>query len=453
MSASEYGESRAVPQSIEAEQALLGACLLDKEALETSFQYVKAEDFYQENHRLIYAALRELAEHGNPCDIVALSAELTKKAQLERIGGLAYLASLTNTVPSTVSAAYYARIISEKALLRAVIRAGGQIAEEGINGTRGAEEMIEFAESTIFRISERKVHQGPFSVGSMISDVFEEMSNIKANEGVTGVPTFRDLDKFCLSGLQRSDLIILAARPAMGKTSMALNIAQNAAVKYGRTVAVFSLEMAKEQLVQRMLCYQARVDQSTVRKGQATSDDISRLADALPALVSAELYIDDTATITTSEIRAKCRKLKMEKKKLDLVVIDYLQLISGGKRSENRQQEISEISRSLKAVAKELDVPVLALSQLSRMGENSKEAPKLSHLRESGAIEQDADVVVFLHQNRDDKENENPSNVTEVIVAKHRNGPVGKVEMIFVPKYTAFENKASDWVAPPPDEE
>ncbi|MCL2678174.1 MAG: replicative DNA helicase [Clostridiales bacterium] len=438
-------EFKTPPHNSEAEQALLGACLLDKEALESALEFVRTEDFYQEGHRLIFSCLKDLLNQGVPCDLVTLSAELSKKNLMQRAGGAAYLASLAIAVPSTASAAYYARLVAEKSLVRSLIAAASRISDEGFKGARSGEELLELAEEAVFRVSERRLGKGFAEMRHLMSDVIHEVERIQKNDGVTGVPTFRDLD-FLLSGLHNGDLIILAARPAVGKTSMALNIAQNAGTLHKRLVAVFSLEMPKEQLVLRMLCKQARVNQSKVRSGRADPRDFAKLAEALVHFTDSEIYIDDSATITVSEMRAKCRKLKMEKKRLDLVVVDYLQLISGGsRRAENRQQEISEISRGLKAMAKELDVPVLALSQLSRLAERGSEEPSLSHLRESGAIEQDADVVVFLHRKKEEKgEGATPPGLIEVIVAKHRNGPAGKIEMVFIPEYTSFENKAKD---------
>ncbi|MCL2816961.1 MAG: replicative DNA helicase [Clostridiales bacterium] len=439
-------EFKTPPHNTEAEQALLGACLLDKEALENALEFVRAEDFYQEGHRLIFSCLKDLLNRDIPCDLVTLSTELNKKGQMHRVGGAAYLASLTLTVPSTASAGYYARLVAEKALVRSLIAAASQITDEGFRGGHSGEELLELAENAVFHVSERRLGKGFAEIGQVAADVFEEIGNIKEQDGVTGVPTFRDLDGL-LSGLHKGDLIILAARPAVGKTSMALNIAQNAGNRHKLTVAIFSLEMPKEQLVLRMLCKEARVNQSKVRTGRAEQRDINKLAEALVRFHNSEIYIDDSATITVSEMRAKCRKLKMEKRRLDLVVVDYLQLISGGsRRTENRQQEISEISRGLKAMAKELDVPVLSLSQLSRLAERGAEEPSLSHLRESGAIEQDADVVVFLHRKKEDKTDElaAPTGQIEVIVAKHRNGPSGKIEMVFIPEYTSFENKARE---------
>lgn len=442
---------RTIPHSPEAEQALLGACLIDKEAVNAALEYIRAEDFYRDENRLIFACLQKLALENQPCDLVTITDALTAAGDLERIGGVNYLVNLLDTVPSTVSAPYYAQIIAEKATVRHLITVGETIAAEGLSGTIEAADLLEKAESSIFAVAERNAHQGFYPIGTVALDVMELISKMKSNNGVTGIPTFRDMDKL-LSGLQKSDLIILAARPGMGKTSMALNIAQKAAVEHKKTVAIFSLEMPKEQLVTRMLCSAAEVDQSFVRSGRVNKDDLKRLSRQLGTFEKAQIFLDDTPGITVIEMRSKLRKLKREHKELDLVVIDYLQLMSGSSRAENRQQEISGISRALKALAKELDVPILALSQLSRLVERSSEPPNLSHLRESGALEQDADVVIFIHRPKD--EEEDSQNTVKVIIAKHRNGSTGEVEMAFIPSQTRFADLAQAWMgqnqAPPP---
>jgi replicative DNA helicase len=449
------------PQNIGAEQALLGACLLDKDAGILAQEHVRSTDFYGENHRLIFACIQKLLNSGQPCDLVTVVDELMTAGDLERVGGMAYVASLANAVPSPSSAIHYAKIVAEKAELRALIEAAGLIAANGYSGGYQAGELMELAEKAIFEISERRLHDGFYAIGDLSVEVMEMMANIKANQGVTGIPTFRDLDKL-LSGLQKGDLVLVAARPGVGKTSMALNIAQNAAIKHGLTAAIFSLEMPKEQLVQRIICSEAQVDQGRVRSGMASAKDFERISKMLTPLSKAELYLDDSPAITVNEMRSKCRKLKMEKKRLDLVVVDYIQLMSSAlRRVENRQQEIADISRSLKALAKELDVPVLALSQLSRLAERTNEPPNLSHLRESGALEQDADVVIFLHRPKKDADEEDGGSanydsmgVLDVIVAKHRNGPTGVISLAFIKEYTTFANRAQEWVgAPPPESE
>lgn len=437
--------ARALPHNLEAEKALLGACLLDGEAINTALEHVRESDFFREEHRLIFACLQKLVAEGIPCDLVTVAEKLASQNALERAGGAQYLAALAGVVPSAASAAYYARIVAEKSLVRSLIEETGKIRQEGYEGSANAGELLDMAEKAVFSLSQRGIRRNFYPIGEVAVEVMEQIGQLKASQGVTGVPTFRDLDTY-LSGLQRSDLIILAARPGVGKTSMALNIAQNAAIKNGAVVAIFSLEMPREQLVQRMLCTAARVDQGKVRGGMASKDDIQRLSRELGPLCQAEIYIDDTPGVNVMELRSKCRKLKLEKRALDLIVVDYLQLMqSAGRRPENRQQEIAEISRSLKSLAKELDVPILALSQLSRSAEKDKEQPSLIHLRESGALEQDADVVIFIHRKRD-QENEEEDGLMEIIVAKHRNGPTGAVKMVFLSQFTAFENYAQAFV-------
>jgi len=447
-------ESKAVvPQNIEAEQALLGACLVSRDALYQAQEFITARDFYSEKHRLIFDTMQKLAAAGEPVDMVTLVDKLNESGQLEQAGGMPYIASLSSAVPSASAAAAYAKIIADKALVRALIAAADRITSEAQSGY-AADELMELAERSIFELSSRKSHDGLWAVRDFLSDVFDQMAAIKASDGVTGIPTFRDLDKL-LSGLQKGDLVLLAARPACGKTTMALNIAANAALRHGKRVAVFSLEMPKEQLVQRMLCTEARVNQGLVRKGMASRGDFDRLSAALTPFVPAELYIDDTAMLTVSEMRSKCRKLATEKHGLDLIVLDYIQLLSspGGRRTESRQVEVAEFSRALKSLAKELDVPILALSQLSRLAERSGEEPNLSFLRESGALEQDADVVLFLHRpknkdgnDEDDTPMKGEGTKVKAIVAKHRNGPIGFAELAFIPDYTMFANLASEWV-------
>ena len=455
------------PQNLEAERALLGACLLDNEAAKTVKGIISPSDFYAESHRLIYECIARLTDEAQPCDAVTVSDALKVNGDLERIGGIAYISGLLDSVPAPASAAYYANIIREKAQTRALIDAASRILAESYEGGYSANELQDIAEKVIFDVGQGRRSEALYPLHDLLDSVLDVMISIKNVGGVTGVPTFNDLDRQYLSGLQKGDLVILAARPGVGKTSMAINIAQNATAKEGKIVAVFSLEMPKEQLVQRMLCTEARVNHSMVRKGQASRQDLKRLAKAVNSLANAQMYINDTMRISISEIRSQCRKLKMEKG-LDLIVIDYIQLMQAapGQRVENRQLEVSEISRSLKAMAKELDVPVLALSQLSRQAEQKNEKPNLSHLRESGALEQDADVVLLLHKPRrgeDGEELSEEDNIkhnksaedVEVIIAKHRNGPTGELPMLFFSQYTLFADHTQGWVgdaeqAPPP---
>jgi replicative DNA helicase len=432
---------RVPPQSIEAEQAVLGAIMLDKEVIFSLTEFVRPGDFYKEAHRIVFESLLALNDHGDPVDLVTLVEELRQKGNLEKVGGISYIASLANAVPTAANAVYYAKIVAEKALLRTLINVATRIAEQGYEGSAETWELIDEAEKMILSVSQRKAGRGFVSIRDVIVDTFEQIGLVKAQEGVVGIPTFKNLDLY-LSGLQKSDLIIVAARPAMGKTSFCLNIAQNSACKHDKTVAVFSLEMSKEQLAQRMLCAEARVDQSKVRTGYVNEEEWRRLSAALVPLGKASIYLDDTPGITVMEMRAKTRRLKVEKG-LDLVIIDYLQLMQGGRRSENRQQEIAEISRSLKALARELDVPVVALSQLSRAAEQSTDKrPNLSHLRESGALEQDADVVLFIHRPEYYDPDTDKKGIAEIIIAKHRNGPVGKAELAFLKEYTKFMDLA-----------
>lgn len=459
--------AKRVPHSLEAERAVLGACLFDRSKLDNVREKLAADDFYAPAHRLIYECICRLADADSPCDLVTLGEELRSAGELERVGGLAYLSGLVDAVPAPSAAGAYADIVADNARMRALSDAMAAVMAGIQEGGLSVQELLDMAEKSVFGISQEK-HKGELlPLSDLLRDVYQMMSNIKAAGGVTGIPTFGDLDQHYLSGLQKGDLVLLAARPGCGKTSMALNIAQNAAVRHGKTVAIFSLEMPKEQLVQRMLCTQAKVDHSRVRKGMASAGDFSRLAQAVSEMGAAKIYIDDSMNINATSMRSKCRKLKMDAG-LDLVVVDYIQLMqsTSNRRIENRQLEVAEISRSLKELAKELDVPVLALSQLSRQAESSKEPPGLAHLRESGALEQDADVVIMLHRPKaageDEEEgeeswkNSSQGEQVQVIVAKHRNGPTGTVEMLFVKQYTSFHDLTQNWAggeAPPVPEE
>lgn len=429
---------RIPPQNMEAEKAVLGACLLNGDAIYSALEYVRPADFYRQEHQTIFDCMLELNENHIPCDMVTVMEELQKKGLLEQAGGISYLAELTSEVPSAESAAHYAKIVADKALQRSLIGAAQQLVENGFSGNKDGLELLGDAESLIHDIGERKLRQYFRQADQVMLKEFERIEDIKSADGITGIPTFRDLDKY-LSGLQKGDLILLAARPAVGKTSFAMNIAANACVRYDYSVAVFSLEMPAEQLAQRMLCSQAKVDQGKWRSGRISTEDIAKLSGSLTAFAGKNLYLDDNPGTTVAEMRAKCRRLQGDKG-LDLIVVDYLQLMHSSRRVESRQQEISEISRSLKGLAKELSVPVLALSQLSRQAEQSGErAPMLSHLRESGSLEQDADVVLFLNRPRNDEGDEDaPSGIIEVIVAKNRNGPVGSEMLGFQKMYTLF---------------
>ncbi|NMO94214.1 replicative DNA helicase [Paenibacillus lemnae] len=434
---------RVPPQNLEAEQAVLGAVLLQSEALITAMERVQSEDFYDKSHQMIYEVMVQLSEESQPIDLVTLTSRLQDKGQLEEIGGVSYLAKLAHGVPTAANVDYYAQMIEEKSMLRRLIRTATQIVSEGYTGGEDVSGMLSEAERRILEISNRKSGSGFIAIRDVLMEVFEKVEVLHQNRGnTTGIPSgFVDLDKMT-SGFQRNDLIIVAARPSVGKTAFALNIAQNVAIRAKETVAIFSLEMSAPQLVQRMICAEANLDAGVMRNGDFKGDeDWSKLTMGIAALSEAEIYIDDTPGVTVADIRAKCRRLKKEKG-LGMILIDYLQLIHGrGKAGENRQQEVSEISRTLKQIARELEVPVIALSQLSRGVEQRQDKrPMMSDLRESGSIEQDADIVAFLY--RDDYYNQETEkkNIIEIIIAKQRNGPVGTVELVFLKNFNKFVN-------------
>ncbi|RUT33728.1 replicative DNA helicase [Paenibacillus zeisoli] len=434
---------RIPPQNLEAEQAVLGAILLQSEALITAMERVRTEDFYDKSHQMIYETMIELGEASQPIDLITLTSRLQDKGELEEIGGVSHLARLAHAVPTAANVDYYARIIEEKSMLRRLIRTATQIVSDGYTNGDDVGGMLSDAERKILEISNGRSGSGFIAIRDVLMEVFERVEVLHQNKGTTtGISSgFVDLDKMT-AGFQRNDLIIVAARPSVGKTAFALNIAQNAAVRSKETVAIFSLEMSAAQLVQRMICAEANLDASVMRTGDFKSDDDwSKLTMGIAALSEAEIYIDDTPGVTVADIRAKCRRLKKERG-LGMIVIDYLQLIHGrGKAGENRQQEVSEISRTLKQIARELEVPVIALSQLSRGVEQRQDKrPMMSDLRESGSIEQDADIVAFLY--RDDYYNQETEkkNIIEIIIAKQRNGPVGTVELVFLKNYNKFAN-------------
>lgn len=430
---------RVPPQNIEAEQAVLGAILLDSDALVTAMERVSSDDFYRGSHQRIFEAMIELAQEDEPVDLITLTARLQNKQELEEAGGVTYLSELANAVPTAANVDYYAQIVEEKSMLRRLIRTATQIVSNGYASSEDVGLMLNDAEQRILEISQRRSSSGFVSIRDVLMEVFERVEFLYSHKGgTTGIPSgFHDLDKMT-SGFQRSDLIIVAARPSVGKTAFALNIAQNVGVRAKETVAIFSLEMGAAQLVQRMVCAESNVDAQRMRTGFLESDDWEKLTMAIGALSEANIYIDDSPGITVADIRAKCHRLKQEKG-LGMILIDYLQLISGRGKGDNRQQEVSEISRTLKQIARELDVPVIALSQLSRGVEQRQDKrPMMSDLRESGSIEQDADIVAFLY--RDDyydKETEK-KNIIEIIIAKQRNGPVGTVELAFLKNYNKF---------------
>lgn len=441
-------EERVPPQNIEAEQAVLGAMLIDKEAIARATEVLSADDFYREAHRVIFSAMLELYNKNEAVDMVTVTEILKRDNKLEDIGGIAYITSLANVVLTAANVKYHAEIVAEKSVLRQLVRVSTEIAAMGYEANEDVGTLLDTAESRILEISNRKKKNDFTAINDILMDSVQSIESLLQNKGgLTGLPAgFADLDKLT-SGLHPSDFIILAARPSMGKTALALNIVQNVALRAHkviggepRSVAFFSLEMSKEQLVNRMLCAEAGIDSQRLRVGEMHDEDWTHLWDACDTMSRAKIYIDDTAGITAMDMRSRARRLKAEHG-LDLIVVDYLQLMQGsGKRnnSGDRQQEVSEISRSLKALARELDVPVLALSQLSRSVESRQvKRPMLSDLRESGSLEQDADIVAFLY--REDYYNPETENKhTELIIAKHRNGPVDTVNLFFQKQFTKF---------------
>jgi replicative DNA helicase len=430
------------PQNLEAESSVLGGILLENDAVNIVLELLRPEDFYRESHRKVFRAMIELTDRSEPVDLITLSEYLKSRGELDAVGGSAYLASLADFVPTAANIGYYARIVREKSILRSLIRTATEIATRGYEEQGNVEEFLDAAEKVIFDISEQKIKASFVAVGDMIKDTLKTVEKLyERKEMVTGVPTgYEDLDKLT-AGLQPSDLIIVAGRPSMGKTAFSLNIAANAAFA-GVGVAVFSLEMAKEQLVLRMLCSEARVNNSKVRSGYLAERDFPKLANAAGRLHEALIYIDDTPAISVLELRAKARRLVRDRtKKVGLIVIDYLQLMRGMGGASNREQEISEISRSLKALAKELAVPVIAISQLNRRVEDRGDRrPMMSDLRESGAIEQDADVIMFIYRDEVYNQNSEEKGKAEIIVAKQRNGPIDTVELTFLNEFMRFEN-------------
>jgi replicative DNA helicase len=433
------------PQNLEAEQSILGGILLDNQALNAVLEILTQADFYSDAHRKIFASIVDLSNRNEPADLITLSNIMKDQKKLDQVGGISYLASLVDNVGSAANISYYARIVKEKSTLRRMIEAATQILNRSYDVGMDVDQMLDQAEHAIFEISENKIRPSFSPMREILKSSFQTIERLYANkELITGVATgFDNLDDIT-SGLQKSDLIIVAGRPSMGKTAFALNIAQNAALLTGIPVAVFSLEMAKEQLVMRMLAAEARVDSQRLRKGFLGETDWPKLTEAAGRLSDAPIYIDDTPAITVIEMKAKARRLKAENG-LGLIVIDYLQLMRGSAYKDSREQEISEISRSLKALAKELSVPVIALSQLNRKVEDrTNRRPMMADLRESGAIEQDADVIAFIYRDEVyNKSEDNPEKgIAEIIIGKQRNGPTGIVKLAFQEKYTRFENLA-----------
>jgi replicative DNA helicase len=439
---------RLPPQNIEAEQSVLGAVLLENEAINQALEILTADDFYRETHREIFRAMMELSDHNNPVDAITLTDALRTKSVLEQVGGPAYIAELADSVPTAANVGHYARIVREKAVLRSLATIATDIASSAYEANANVDEFLDTAEHRIFEISERRIKPSFHTMPELTRESLRILERLYENrELVTGVPTgFKDLDTLT-AGLQPSDLIVLAARPSMGKTALALNIAAYAAMdaEPKRGVAFFSLEMSKEQLVLRMLCSEARVDSAKARAGYLSERDFPKLAQAAARLSEANIFIDDSSDTTAITLKAKCRRLARDRSNnLGLVLVDYLQLMRSARPGESREKEIAEISRSLKALAKELKLPVIALSQLNRLVETRPDRrPLLADLRESGAIEQDADVIAFIYREemykgKDSKE----AGVAEIIVAKQRNGPTDTVKLTYLNQYTRFENYA-----------
>ncbi|MFA4911395.1 MAG: replicative DNA helicase [Desulfobacteria bacterium] len=445
MANKELSQFKLPPQNIEAEQSILGGILLDNEVFHRVLEVLNEEDFYHAAHRKVFLSMIELYENNEPVDLITLTNALKNKNQLDEIQGVSYLTSLVDSIPTTANISYYAKIVKEKSILRRLINKTAEIASMSYDSTGDVDEVLDQAERAIFEISENKIKPSFYPIKEMIKHSFKTIERLyEKKELITGVPTgFEGIDRFT-SGFQLSDLIIIAGRPSMGKTSLALNIAQYAAIETNVPVGIFSLEMSKEQLSLRMLCSEAKVDAQRLRTGFLSESDWPKLTRAVGSLSEAPIFVDDTPALSVLEMRAKARRLKSEKG-LGLIIVDYLQLMRGRVNVERREQEISEISRSLKALAKELNLPVVALSQLNRRVEDRHDRrPQLADLRESGAIEQDADVIIFIYRDEiynKSEDNENKGNA-EIIIGKQRNGPIGMTKLAFIDKFATFENLA-----------
>ncbi|MBM7601384.1 replicative DNA helicase [Virgibacillus halotolerans] len=451
---SETWNDRTPPHNIEAEQSVIGAIFLEPAAFSTASEVLVPEDFYRAGHQRIFAAMMKLADKGEPIDVVTVTTHLKNAKQIDEVGGVSYLSEIAGSVPTAANIEYYSKIVEEKALLRRLIRTATDIVSSGFEKEDEVEDVLNDAEKNILEVSGRQ-NSGAFkAIKDVLIDVYDNIEQLHhAEADVTGIPSgFRDLDRLT-SGFQRNDLIIIAARPSVGKTAFALNVAQSVAVNTDEKVAIFSLEMGADQLVSRMLCAEGNIDAQRLRNGQLQADDWGKLTMAMGSLSNAGIFIDDSPGIRVSEIRSKCRRLKQEHG-LGMILIDYLQLIQGSVNSkENRQQEVSEISRSLKGLARELNVPLIALSQLSRGVESRQDKrPMMSDLRESGSIEQDADIVGFLYRDDYYDTESEKQNIIEIIISKQRNGPVGNVELAFVKEYNKFvdlDHRYSDSDIPP----
>ena len=440
MAKKEVTSGKVPPQNLDAEMSLLGAVLIDEEVLADVSEHVTPKDFYDKRHATVFGGMMRLYEKHKPVDLLTLTEELKKKDQLEVIGGSSYLSELTNYVPTAAHAEAYAELVAQKAVRRRLIKASADISELGFDEDTTTQELLEKAEAELFSVSDQSLKQDLVSIESILTESFDRMEELHRNKGqLRGVRTgYRDLDNMT-AGLQRSDLIILAARPAMGKTTLVTNLAYNVATVAKQPVLFFSLEMSKEQLVDRMLADASGVDAWNIRTGNLSDEDFSKLSEAMGEMAEAPIYIDDTPGLSVLEMRTKARRAAHEAP-LGLIIVDYLQLMQASGRSDgNRVQEVSEISRGLKLIARELNVPVIALSQLSRSVENrSPQVPQLADLRESGSIEQDADIVMFIYREAYYNPETDRENITDLIIAKHRNGPVGKVELYFHPERLRF---------------
>lgn len=435
---SELFADRLPPHNHEAEQAVLGAILIEPSVIVTVNERLRTEDFYRQGHQRLFQVMNDLTEKGEPVDLITLTSELQDRNCLDEVGGVTYLNELAESVPTAANVDYYAKIVEEKSLLRRLIHTSTQIAMSSYASGDEVAEIVDEAEKKILEISQHRIRGGFVAIRDVLVETYEQIESLHFNKtGIRGTPSgFVDLDRMT-SGFQKSDLIILAARPSMGKTAFALNVAQNVAIRSGEPVAIFNLEMSAPQLVMRMLAAEGNIDAQAFRTGEMKEEDWEKLTMAISSLSESPIFIDDTPGITVYDIRAKLRRLQAEHG-LGLVIIDYLQLISGV-RGDSRQQEISEISRSLKLLARELNVPVISLSQLSRAVEQRQDKrPMLSDLRESGSIEQDADIVAFLYRDDYYHEESEKKNIAEVIIGKQRNGPVGKVELLFLKNYNKF---------------
>ncbi|KFX59375.1 replicative DNA helicase [Clostridium botulinum] len=432
---------RTLPQSIEAEQSVIGSMIIDKSAIAKVLESLEEEDFYRDGHKVIFRAILDMFRKDMGVDLITLLENLKSTEMLERAGGVTYITEISASVPTTANLSSYIKIVEEKSVLRKLIKASTSIIESSYNNQGEVENVLDGAEKRIFNIAEKKTSKDFEPLSDVLERGFLEIERLFNNRGeITGVGSgFSDLDSKT-SGFQKGDMILIAARPSMGKTTFALNIAEHAALREGKSVVVFSLEMSKEQLAYKLLCSEANVDMLRLRTGELDDKDWENIARATGPLSKAKVYIDDTAGVSVMEMRSKCRRLKMEYG-IDLIVIDYLQLMSGSTSSDNRQQEVSEISRSIKALAKEMECPVIALSQLSRAPEQRADhRPMLSDLRESGSIEQDADIVMFLYRDEYyDKETED-KNIAECIIAKQRNGPVGTAKLAWLGQFSKFGN-------------